>query len=171
MGRKSEALKYAEASKDLKLYELALQLADQGPCEPKTLTRAARDFLESEPEFALGAALAALRWLNEGWGYEVTTVDVMDAYDLALAAADRAYIDNVLDQIQSLLNQTQGDGNAFVRQSLSRSTIRYLRGTLKPRGDRYPTMFSVNSKNFLLAAGWSMVFCGAAARNANMNAW
>ena len=104
----------------MKLYDLALQLADQSPCEPKTLTRAARDFLESEPAFAMGAAMAALRWLNEGWGYEVTTIDVVDAFDLAVAAADRAHIDNVLDRIGVLLDQTKGAGNAFVRQSLAR---------------------------------------------------
>lgn len=44
----------------------AFQLADQSPCEPKTLTRVARYFLESEPVSALGAALEAFRWLNEG---------------------------------------------------------------------------------------------------------
>jgi len=112
--------KWFATAKNLKLYELALQLADQSPCEPKTLIRAARDFLESEPAFAFGAAMAALRWLNEGWGYEVTGIDVMDAYELALAAAERAHIDNVLDQIRALLDQIQGAGNAFVRQSLAR---------------------------------------------------
>lgn len=112
--------KWFATAKDLKLYDLALQLAEQSPCEPKTLTRAARDFLETEPEFALGAAMAALRWLNEGWGYEVTTIDVIDAFDLALAAAERARIDNVLERIRALLDRTKGAGNAFVRQSLAR---------------------------------------------------
>ena len=64
--------------------------------------------------------MAALRWLNEGWGYEVTGIDVIDAYELALAAAKRAHIDDVLDQIRALLDQTKGAGNAFVRQSLAR---------------------------------------------------
>ena len=49
---------------------------------------ACEDFGESEPAFSLGAAIAALRWLNEGWGYEVTGMDVVEAYDLALAAGD-----------------------------------------------------------------------------------
>ena len=84
------------------------------------MTRAARDFLESEPEFAFGAAMAALRWLNEGWGYEVTGIDVIDAYELALTAAERSHIDNVLDRIHALLDRTKGAGNAFVRQSLAR---------------------------------------------------
>ena len=111
--------KWFATAKELKLYELALQLADQSPCEPKTLIRAARDFLESEPAFSLGAAIAALRWLNEGWGYEVTGMDVVEAYDLALAAAERSQIDNVSDQIRALLDRTYGDGNTFVRQFLS----------------------------------------------------
>ncbi|MEZ5489020.1 MAG: hypothetical protein R3F50_01725 [Gammaproteobacteria bacterium] len=112
--------KWFATAKDLKLYELALQLAEQSPCEPKTLTRAARDFLETEPEFALGAAMAALFWLNEGWGYEVTGIDVIDAYELALAAAERVHIADVLDQVRALLDQKKGTGNAFVRQSLAR---------------------------------------------------
>ena len=33
--------KWFATAKDLKLYELALQLTDQSPCEPKTLIRAA----------------------------------------------------------------------------------------------------------------------------------
>ena len=41
--------KWFATAKDLKLYDLELQLADQGPCEPKTLTRAARNFLDTEP--------------------------------------------------------------------------------------------------------------------------
>ena len=110
--------KWFATAKDLKLYELALQLAEKSPCEPKTLTRAAKDLLESEPAFAFGSAMAALRWLNEGWGYEVTSIDVIDAYNLALEAADRLHIDNVLDEIRGLLDQTYGTGNVFVRQYL-----------------------------------------------------
>ncbi len=113
--------KWFAAAKDLKLYEFALQLADRSPCEPKTLNRAAKNFLESEPEFALGAALAALHWLNEGWGYEVTSFDVIEAYDLALKAAAESHtdIDRVSDKIHALLEQTQCAGNIFVRESLS----------------------------------------------------
>ena len=63
--------KWFATAKELKLYELALELANRSPCDPKTLTRAARDYLETVPEFSLGSAMAALRWLSEGWGYEV----------------------------------------------------------------------------------------------------
>ena len=53
---------------------------DQSPCDPKTLTRAARDFENKHPEFALRAGLAAIRWLAAGYGYEVTGADVRAAY-------------------------------------------------------------------------------------------
>lgn len=111
--------KWFATAKELKLFELALQLANWSPCEPKTLTRAAGDFLDSEPEFALGSALAALRWLCEGWGYEVTNFDVTDAYDLALKAGAKLHRDDVSDEICSLLDQAQGTGSVFVRQVLS----------------------------------------------------
>jgi hypothetical protein len=111
--------KWFATAKALKLYELALQLASQSPCEPKTLTRAAKDFLDSEPEFALGSALAALRWLSQGWGYDVTSSDVIDAHELALQAASNSHREDVLSEIRVLLGQTQGAGSAFVRQSLS----------------------------------------------------
>ncbi len=48
------------AAKEIGLFDLALELANRSPCDPKTLTRAARDFLDSEPAFALGCAMAAL---------------------------------------------------------------------------------------------------------------
>lgn len=52
-----------------------------------------QDGFKSEPAFSLGAAMAAaLRWLNEGWGYEVTGMDVVEAYELALAAAGISHI-------------------------------------------------------------------------------
>ena len=53
------------------------------------MTRAARDFIEQNPVFALEAGLAALRWLGEGFGYEVSGVDVWAAYSHTLNAAER----------------------------------------------------------------------------------
>ncbi|MCU7882071.1 MAG: hypothetical protein KZQ60_17285 [Candidatus Thiodiazotropha sp. (ex Lucinoma aequizonata)] len=53
-------------AKDLKLYDLALELANRTPCDPKALTRAARGYLDMEPAFELGSAMAVLRWLSEG---------------------------------------------------------------------------------------------------------
>jgi hypothetical protein len=46
--------------------ELAARFANQSPCDPRTLTRAVRDFVDKNPEFALQAGLAAIRWLAQG---------------------------------------------------------------------------------------------------------
>jgi hypothetical protein len=72
------------------LFDEAIQLANQTPCDPKTLTRAARDFAEARPEFAVEAGLAALRWLVEGYGYEITGLDVSAAYTNTMKAAEKA---------------------------------------------------------------------------------
>lgn len=53
-------------AKTLKQYDLALALARRSPVNPKTLVRAARDHLESQPAFALDIALAAL-YCCTGW--------------------------------------------------------------------------------------------------------
>lgn len=113
--------KWFATAKDLKLYDLALDLANRTPCDPKTLTRAARDYLEPEPAFALGSAMAGLRWLSEGWGYEVTSADVVEAYDRAMDAALRLdTVDEVNDRIRQLVESNESASMQFVRQSLLR---------------------------------------------------
>jgi hypothetical protein len=119
--------KWFATAKELRLYELALELANQTPCDPKTLTRAARDYLDTEPAFALGSAMAALRWLSEGWGYEVTSADVLEAYDRAMEAASRLNnIDDVTGQIRQLVESNESASMLFVRQSLQRRMGAYL---------------------------------------------
>jgi hypothetical protein len=60
--------KWFAAAKEAGLWELAIELAKASPCDPKTPTRAARDFTESHPLFALEAGLMALHWLAKGYG-------------------------------------------------------------------------------------------------------
>jgi len=113
--------KWFATAKDIRLFELALELASRSPCDPKTLTRAARDYHDSEPAFALGAAMAALHWLSQGWGYEVTSADVVEAYDRAIDAASRLNkIDEVTDQLRQLVESNESASVLFVRQSLQR---------------------------------------------------
>ncbi len=113
--------KWFAAAKDLKLYDLALDLANRTACDPKTLTRAARDHLDQEPQFALGCAMTALRWLCAGWGYEVTSIDVVEAYDRAMDAASRLNnTGSVNDQIRQLVESNESAPMQFVRQSLLR---------------------------------------------------
>ena len=79
--------KWFATAKTLKLFDRATQLAWASPCDPKTLTRAARDHLSKQPGFAMQAALAALHWMSMGHGYELTGLDVHEAHRLAIEAA------------------------------------------------------------------------------------
>jgi hypothetical protein len=108
--------KWFAAAKEAGLLELAMELAKESPCDPKTLTRAARDFIESNPGFALGAGLAALYWLEKGYGYEITGADVWAAYANTIKAAERLERrDEVRDRIRAMV-ANQG----FVAQVLGR---------------------------------------------------
>jgi hypothetical protein len=111
--------KWFATAKELGMYEVALKLVRESPCDPKTLARAARDFAESEPTFAHGAGLAALQWLTRGHGYEITSIDVWGAYHSTLKAAE--YLGTLNDtktRIQQLVAQETPGG--FVRGILGR---------------------------------------------------
>lgn len=79
--------KWFAAAKSAGLYGVAIELANSTPCDPRTLTRAARDWASEEPHFALQAGIAALRWLVEGYGFEITSLDVWAAYNHTMKAA------------------------------------------------------------------------------------
>jgi hypothetical protein len=81
--------KWFAAAKEAGLYHEALALASRTPCDPKTLTRAARDLAEVQPAFAIGAGLLALHWLVQGYGYEITSADVWAAYSSTMKAAEK----------------------------------------------------------------------------------
>jgi hypothetical protein len=82
--------KWFAAAKEAGLYDEALALARRTPCDPKTLTRAARDFAERQPAFAVGAGLVALHWLVQGYGYDITGADVWAAYASTMKAAENS---------------------------------------------------------------------------------
>ena len=79
--------KWFAAAKSAGLLVEAAELARTSPCDPRTLTRAARDFAASKPEFARSVGLAALQWLLRGYGYELTAQDVVAALNHTLQAA------------------------------------------------------------------------------------
>ncbi|MGF6638255.1 hypothetical protein [Paraburkholderia sp. MM6662-R1] len=79
--------KWFAAAKDAGLLDLAASLAMRGPTDPRTLTRAARDFAGQAPAFAMTCGMAALHWINAGFGYEITSGDVLDAYSSLSQAA------------------------------------------------------------------------------------
>ncbi len=111
--------KWFAAAKDAGLYDDALALASRTPCDPKTLARAARDFGEKEPAFAIGAGLLSLHWLVQGYGYEITGADVWDAYRATLVAAERhGSSAEVRERVRKLVAAEQAGG--FVTKVLGR---------------------------------------------------
>lgn len=91
--------KWFAAAKDSGLFDMAAELARRRSADPRTLTRAARDYAETQPGFALTVGLAALHWMALGYGYDITGDDVLDVYTAALQAAPAAGV--AVDQVQA----------------------------------------------------------------------
>jgi hypothetical protein len=113
--------KWFAAAKDAGLFNAAIELATRSPTDPRTLTRAARDYAEKQPAFALAAGLAALRWISLGHGYDITGADVLDAYSAVTQAAVNAAVptQQVNEQIRDMIASTQ-PGNSLMKTILAR---------------------------------------------------
>lgn len=113
--------KWFAAAKDAGSFELAIELANRSPSDPRTLIRAARDFAVERPDFAMAAGMSALRGIANGWGYEITGIDVLDAYAAVMAAAGAAGVDGVAVKVDvRALIATSGCGGEFVQRVLGR---------------------------------------------------
>lgn len=96
-----------------------MQLAWKSPCDPRTLTRAARDNVAKNPAFAAEVALAALHWICQGRGYELTSLDVQMAYRLAAEAGQAlGESDRVALRIQTMLKPATREAR-WVREMLN----------------------------------------------------
>lgn len=112
--------KWFAAAKDAKLFDEAIVLANRTPCSPQTLTRAARDFEAKKPEFAIEAGMAALHWLVEGYGFEITGLDVLNAYAHTMKAAENAgRAEETQKRIHDLVAR-ESFGERFVTKVLGR---------------------------------------------------
>lgn len=107
------------AAKDAGLLDLALWLATSQVCDPRTLTRAARDYAELEPEFALGVGLAALHAITMGRGYDITDQDVWAAYLPTMKAAERTGMKAEVEDRVRQLTRSPGIGAEFVAKVLA----------------------------------------------------
>ncbi|MBS1828562.1 MAG: hypothetical protein JST93_24870 [Acidobacteria bacterium] len=119
---------YFAAAKDAGFYDLALRFAEQGRTDPRTLSRAARDFAGNQPDFAFKVGRLALERLLQGFGYEVTSLDVLDAYRHFVAAAERLGLgESAKRDAIALANQA----NAERRDVLAESLLRSIGGDLR----------------------------------------
>ena len=108
--------KWFATAKELKQYEVAIELASKSPCDPRTLMRACADFRESNSEFALGCGLCALKWLVNGYGYEITEPDILDAYNSTMEAASSGGKEaNTLKQISEVIRVGLQDKSKVAR--------------------------------------------------------
>lgn len=113
--------KWFAAAKSVSLFDMAIELVTHSPTDPRTLIRAARDYCEKQPDFALKSGLAALRWMSLGHGYEITAGDVLEAYTAVIKAAPGAGVstEQVNAQIRNMVSGAQ-PGNKFVMGVLER---------------------------------------------------
>lgn len=113
--------KWFAAAKSAGLFDVAIELATHSPADPRTLTRAARDFCDKQPDFALQSGLAALQWLARGHGYEMAAGDVLEAYLATIKAAQSAGVstERVKAQIRDRISGAQ-PGSQFAMNVLER---------------------------------------------------
>jgi hypothetical protein len=75
------------AAKHAGFLDLALEFANIGRTDPRTLSRASHDLLKKDAPFCLEVGRLAIQRIIEGYGYELTGIDVLDAYHHFIAAA------------------------------------------------------------------------------------
>lgn len=107
--------KWFAAAKSAGFFKMAIELVTHSPTDPRTLIRAAKDYSEKQPDFAVQSGLAALRWISLGHGYEITAGDVLEAYTAVSAAAPGADISmqQVKENIRNMVSGSQPN-NKFV---------------------------------------------------------
>ena len=66
--------------------------------DPKTLIRAARDHVKRRPALAFEVALAALHWMANSAGFELTGADVSAARDRAVATVETLGVGALVSQ-------------------------------------------------------------------------
>jgi hypothetical protein len=115
----SHAAPWFSTASHLGHVDLALELVQRLPCEPRAVVRSGRDHLATHPHVSLAFALASLRWLASGHGPSVTPLDIQRTHSLALTAARRlALLAPVRAEIRAIVASASDGG--FVRESLRR---------------------------------------------------
>lgn len=117
--------KWFAAAKDAGMFSVAIDLVNYSPTDPRTLVRAARDYAESQPDFALAAGLASLRWIAHGYGYDITGLDVLNAFSAVMNATEKSGLDaqRIKQQIVDLLSGTS-IGQQLLKTILSHDLMR-----------------------------------------------
>lgn len=120
------------AAKDAGFLDLAWKFARTGRTDPRTLSRASRDLLDSDAPFCKEVGLLAIQRILQGYGYEITAVDVIDAYNHLMAAAQKLEIvAQTRDDVLAIATKAKQSGAAF-------SDLLIRRCALDPRMSAFP---------------------------------
>ncbi len=112
--------KWFAAAKNSGFLDLATEFASDLGAEPATLIRAARDFVEAEPRFAVELSLLAMQHLLAGRGYDPTTLDILQAHDrLMTAAANMGHTDQARAAVEVLVVRGASPGRKAMLEALS----------------------------------------------------
>ena len=108
--------KWFAAAKDAGLFDVAIELVNKSPTDPRTLIRASRDFAEKQADFAVSAGMAALHWMARGYGYQITAGDVLEAYSSVLNAASAAGVSEaqIKAQIRDVITEDDSGNNILL---------------------------------------------------------
>lgn len=112
--------KWFAAAKDSGFFELAIELANRSPADPRTLIRAARDFALKRPDFAMAAGMTALIGIMHGYGYDIAGQDVLDAYAAVMLSAGAMRVDEstVKENIRAAIAEN-GVNSLFIQRVLA----------------------------------------------------
>mgnify|MGYP003611254761 CR=1 FL=1 len=116
--------KWFAAAKDSGLFELAIELANRNPADPRTLIRAARDFAVKRPDFAMAAAMTTLKDIMRGYGYNITGIGVLDAYAAVMLAASAMGVDEatVKENLRAAI-AASGVSGVFVQRVIAHQLV------------------------------------------------
>jgi hypothetical protein len=91
------------------LFDVAIELVNESPTDPRTLIRASRDFAEKQADFAVSAGMAALHSIARGYDYQINAGDVLEAYSSVLTAASATGVTEA--QIRDMISEGDSDNN------------------------------------------------------------
>ena len=112
---------WSAAAKDAGFLNLAVYFAQTGSTDPRTLSRASRDLLEKDAKFSLQVGRMAIERMLDGYGYDLTAFDVIDAYGhLVKAAEELGLVRAARDDVFSMATNAQRNGSPFASILLRR---------------------------------------------------
>jgi hypothetical protein len=109
------------AAKDAGFLQLALEFATTGSTDPRTLSRASRDLLEKDARFCLRVGRLAIQRILEGYGYELTGGDVIEAHNHFMAAAGKLGVGEAARRdVLDIATKAKPDGAVFAEMLIRR---------------------------------------------------